>query len=63
MLLLQFGNMGKELAKYNTRLFAEKVMPRLRHIHSQWEDRWWPQPMGRAERAAVPAFAAVPAAE
>jgi len=56
MLLLQFGNMGKELAKYNTRLFAEKVMPRLRHIHSQWEDRWWPRPMGRAERAAPASF-------
>ena len=25
MLLLQFGNMGKELAKYNTKLFAEAV--------------------------------------
>ena len=29
MLLLQFGNMGKELAKYNTKLFAEQVMPKL----------------------------------
>ena len=29
MLLLQFGNMSKELTKYNTRLFAEKVMPQL----------------------------------
>jgi alkanesulfonate monooxygenase SsuD/methylene tetrahydromethanopterin reductase-like flavin-dependent oxidoreductase (luciferase family) len=56
MLLLQFGNMGKELAKYNTRLFAEKVMPRLKHIHSEWEDKWWPQPMQRGERAAPAAF-------
>ena len=29
MLLLQFGNMSKDLAKYNTKLFAEEVMPRL----------------------------------
>ena len=29
MLLMQFGNMGKDLAKYNTKLFAEKVMPQL----------------------------------
>ena len=29
MLLLQFGNMGKDLAKYNTQLFAEQVMPQL----------------------------------
>ena len=32
MLLLQFGNMGKELAKYNTKLFAEAVMPRLQPL-------------------------------
>lgn len=56
MLLLQFGNMSKDLTRYNTRLFAEKVMPRLRDKFAQWEDRWWPQPMARAERAAVPAF-------
>ena len=30
MLLLQFGNMSKDLAKYNTKLFAEKVMPQLK---------------------------------
>jgi alkanesulfonate monooxygenase SsuD/methylene tetrahydromethanopterin reductase-like flavin-dependent oxidoreductase (luciferase family) len=63
MMLLQFGNMGKELAKYNTRLFAEKVMPRLQHIHSEWEDKWWPQPMKATERAELPAFAAAHAAE
>jgi alkanesulfonate monooxygenase SsuD/methylene tetrahydromethanopterin reductase-like flavin-dependent oxidoreductase (luciferase family) len=63
MLLLQFGSMGKELAKYNTRLFAEKVLPRLSHIHSEWEDKWWPQPMARVERAELPAFAAAHAAE
>lgn len=32
MLLLQFGNMNKDLAKFNTRLFAEKVMPRLQPL-------------------------------
>ncbi|HEX5321085.1 MAG TPA: hypothetical protein VFW46_18125, partial [Stellaceae bacterium] len=56
MMLLQFGNMNKELAKYNTRLFAEKVMPRLQHVHSDWEDKWWPQPMRQTERAAPAAF-------
>ena len=29
MLLMQFGNMGKELTQYNTKMFAEKVMPQL----------------------------------
>ena len=51
MLLLQFGNMGKDLAKYNTKLFAEQVMPKLRGLFSEWEDRWWPAPMAQAERA------------
>jgi alkanesulfonate monooxygenase SsuD/methylene tetrahydromethanopterin reductase-like flavin-dependent oxidoreductase (luciferase family) len=56
MLLLQYGNMSKQLANYNTRLFAEKVMPQLRGLFSEWEDRWWPQAMAPEQRAAVPAF-------
>ena len=63
MLLLQFGNMGKELAKYNTKLFAEKVMPKLQPLFSEWEDRWWPQPMETGQRAEVPAFTPRLAAE
>jgi alkanesulfonate monooxygenase SsuD/methylene tetrahydromethanopterin reductase-like flavin-dependent oxidoreductase (luciferase family) len=55
MLLLQFGSMGKDLAAYNTRLFAERVLPQLRPLFSEWEDRWWPQPMPPGERASVPA--------
>ena len=35
MLLLQFGNMNKDLAKFNTKLFAEKVMP-LQPLFSEW---------------------------
>jgi alkanesulfonate monooxygenase SsuD/methylene tetrahydromethanopterin reductase-like flavin-dependent oxidoreductase (luciferase family) len=58
MLLLQFGNMSKDLAKYNTRLFAEKVMPQLRDTFAEWEDRWWPQPLERGLRAALPPFQA-----
>jgi alkanesulfonate monooxygenase SsuD/methylene tetrahydromethanopterin reductase-like flavin-dependent oxidoreductase (luciferase family) len=56
MLLCQFGNMGKDLAKYNTKLFAEKVMPQLTDTFSEWEDRWWPQPMGREARAPLTPF-------
>ncbi len=56
MLLLQFGNMGKELAQYNTRLFAEAVMPRMRGLFAEWEDRWWPQPMAREARVTPSAF-------
>jgi alkanesulfonate monooxygenase SsuD/methylene tetrahydromethanopterin reductase-like flavin-dependent oxidoreductase (luciferase family) len=56
MLLLQFGNMGKDLAKYNTKLFAEKVLPQLTDTFSEWEDSWWPQPMNRESRAALTPF-------
>jgi len=56
MLLCQFGNMGKDLAKHNTKLFAEKVMPQLADTFSEWEDRWWPQPMNREARAPLTPF-------
>jgi alkanesulfonate monooxygenase SsuD/methylene tetrahydromethanopterin reductase-like flavin-dependent oxidoreductase (luciferase family) len=56
MLLIQFGNMSKDLAKYNTRLFAEQVAPKLRGKFAEWEHRWWPRPMDAAQRAAVPAY-------
>jgi alkanesulfonate monooxygenase SsuD/methylene tetrahydromethanopterin reductase-like flavin-dependent oxidoreductase (luciferase family) len=63
MLLMQFGNMGKDLAKYNTQLFAEKVMPQLTDLFSEWEDRWWPQPMNRETRASLTPFRPAMAAE
>ncbi len=63
MLLLQFGNMGKDLCRYNTKLFADQVMPKVSDLFSEWEDRWWPQPMETAQRAAVPAFMPKLAAE
>jgi hypothetical protein len=43
MTLLHFGNMSKETTLYNTRMFAEKVIPRLRSRFSEWEDRWFPR--------------------
>jgi alkanesulfonate monooxygenase SsuD/methylene tetrahydromethanopterin reductase-like flavin-dependent oxidoreductase (luciferase family) len=43
MLLLQFGNMSKQLAQYNTELFARAVAPEIRPtFEDQWADRWWP---------------------
>ncbi len=56
MMLLQFGNMGKDLAKYNTQLFAEKVMPQLTDMFAEWDDRWWPNPMNREARAPLTPF-------
>jgi len=63
MLLLQFGNMSKDLCRYNTKLFAEQVMPKLKGHFADWEDRWWPKPMDAAQRAEVPAFMPKLAAE
>jgi len=52
MLLLQFGNMSRDLAMYNTKLYAEQVMPQIKDLwDDEWENRWWPKPMARAERA------------
>jgi alkanesulfonate monooxygenase SsuD/methylene tetrahydromethanopterin reductase-like flavin-dependent oxidoreductase (luciferase family) len=52
MVILQIQSMDRELTEYNTRMFAEKVLPRLRPI---WEkegyvDRWWPQGATRNAR-------------
>jgi len=63
MLLLQFGNMSKATSKYNTRLFAEQVAPKLKGLFSEWDHRWWPQPMDSAQRAEIPAFTPGLAAE
>jgi alkanesulfonate monooxygenase SsuD/methylene tetrahydromethanopterin reductase-like flavin-dependent oxidoreductase (luciferase family) len=52
MLLLQFGNMGRDLANHNTRLFAERVLPQLRDLFDkEWGDRWWPKPLPKQARA------------
>ena len=63
MLLLQFGNMSKALTKYNTKLFAERVMPKLRNKFAEWDHRWWPQPMDAGLRADLPAWQPRQAAE
>jgi alkanesulfonate monooxygenase SsuD/methylene tetrahydromethanopterin reductase-like flavin-dependent oxidoreductase (luciferase family) len=46
MLLLHFGNMHPELVRMNTDLFAEKVLPGLHDVWSDYKDRWWPQACG-----------------
>ncbi|HKW92814.1 MAG TPA: flavin-dependent oxidoreductase, partial [Methylomirabilota bacterium] len=45
--LLHTGNMPDWKTRHSTKLFAEKVMPRLRHLWPEWkhDDRWWIQPM------------------
>ena len=55
MVLLHFGNMRKDTVMYNTRRFAEDVIPRLRSRFDEWNDHWWPRddaPGSRPSRAA-----------
>jgi hypothetical protein len=45
--LLHVGNMPKEKCMYSTKLFAEKVMPKLRNVFPEYADdgRFWCKPM------------------
>ncbi|GIU84876.1 MAG: monooxygenase [Acidimicrobiales bacterium] len=44
--LLQFGNMDRELTRYNTEMFATQVIPELKGLfEDEWEDRWSPRPL------------------
>jgi hypothetical protein len=52
MVLLQFGNMSKEVSHLNTDLFARHVIPELHGLFDdQWEDHWSPKPLPRDLRA------------
>ncbi len=53
LLGLHLGSAPSELVNRATYLCATKVMPRLRPIWNEWEDRWWPKPLP-AEKRAVP---------
>jgi alkanesulfonate monooxygenase SsuD/methylene tetrahydromethanopterin reductase-like flavin-dependent oxidoreductase (luciferase family) len=50
--LLHVGNMPKEKCMYSTKLFAERVMPRLRHIFPEHADdnRFWCKPLPQRAR-------------
>ena len=47
MLLLQFGNMGRQLAMHNAELFAREVKPQIEHLfEGDWPHHWWPEQGG-----------------
>jgi hypothetical protein len=52
LVLLQIQSMDHELALYNTRMFAEKVLPRISGIWDKegYQDHWWPQGAARHNR-------------
>jgi alkanesulfonate monooxygenase SsuD/methylene tetrahydromethanopterin reductase-like flavin-dependent oxidoreductase (luciferase family) len=51
MLLLQMGSMPREVATYNTQMFAERVAPLLRDKFSEYEDHWYPKALSKDKRA------------
>jgi hypothetical protein len=43
--------MSPDLTRYNTKLFAEKVLPQIKGLFDdEWEDHWWPKPMPSQQR-------------
>jgi alkanesulfonate monooxygenase SsuD/methylene tetrahydromethanopterin reductase-like flavin-dependent oxidoreductase (luciferase family) len=53
MLLMQLGNLPRERTMRNIGLMAEKVLPNLRDLWSEWEDKWWIRPLARDRRASL----------
>ena len=45
MVLMQLGDMPKDKVLRSTELFAKEVLPHLRPVFSEWEDRWYPSGM------------------
>jgi alkanesulfonate monooxygenase SsuD/methylene tetrahydromethanopterin reductase-like flavin-dependent oxidoreductase (luciferase family) len=50
MVLLQFGSMPPELVRKNTELFSREVMPHVRHLFDEYEDKWWINPLPEGQR-------------
>ncbi|MBM9468600.1 LLM class flavin-dependent oxidoreductase [Nakamurella leprariae] len=50
---MHIGNLDEETAAMNVDLFGEKVIPKLRDIHSEYEDLWTPQESQRRVAAAA----------
>jgi hypothetical protein len=48
---IHMGSMPPELVRQNAELFAREVMPYLRDMWSEWEDKWSPHPLPESERA------------
>jgi hypothetical protein len=50
-MLVQIGSMPPELVRKSTQLFAQEVMPYVRDLWSEYEDRWSPKRMPQPEIA------------
>src|SRR5882672_1352364 len=60
----QIGSAPAELVNRATKLAGEQILPKLRHLYSDYEDRWWPRALPASRRAKagahIPASAAAP---
>ena len=54
--LMHVGNMPKEKCMYSTKLFAEKVMPKLRDVFPEYKDdeRFWCHPIRQVKPGNLP---------
>ena len=47
--------MHRDLVRYNTEMYATKVMPEVSGLfEDEYEDHWWPQPLDERARRNVP---------
>jgi alkanesulfonate monooxygenase SsuD/methylene tetrahydromethanopterin reductase-like flavin-dependent oxidoreductase (luciferase family) len=47
----QIGSAPADLVNRATKLAGEQILPKLRHLYSDYEDRWWPKALPAARRA------------
>jgi alkanesulfonate monooxygenase SsuD/methylene tetrahydromethanopterin reductase-like flavin-dependent oxidoreductase (luciferase family) len=52
----QIGSAPSELVNRATKLAGTHILPKLRHIFSDFEDRWWPKPLAASRRAVPGAY-------
>jgi len=51
MLLMQLGNLNRERTMKNVELVGTKVLPHVRDLWGEWEDKWWINPVDESKRA------------
>jgi alkanesulfonate monooxygenase SsuD/methylene tetrahydromethanopterin reductase-like flavin-dependent oxidoreductase (luciferase family) len=53
MLLMQLGNLNRERTMRNIKQMSEQVLPNVRDVFSDWEDKWWIKPLAEENRAVL----------
>jgi alkanesulfonate monooxygenase SsuD/methylene tetrahydromethanopterin reductase-like flavin-dependent oxidoreductase (luciferase family) len=53
MLLMQLGSVNRENTMHNVKMMGEQVLPHLRDVFSEWEDKWWIKPLASERRASL----------